>query len=644
LVDKQCVAQLKQNESNDEVKEDFKQFCVIGMPGIGKSAFMCEALNRLQLYCKNARLVTILQKDRYPLRLHISFNSLTPFDIWSEKNIVKAVCRRILSSYLRLSWVNEGRRIPIGNNISIADCIDAVAAHHRKVHHLDPNSNLFVFLGVDEIDRLIIDFKTAIDINTTSDEISSPGNSQLSDTEKLFYLKCLSLSLQSLNSNGATNCFVSTLMAGTRMSEATKSFLGSGIKPVNIPLPSLLKDDINSILVDDAGVCSEYMKSKYFGELVDGCGPALRAIGEIVHKLSFEYNVDAIRAAEAVAKGYFNTKQGYLTPSEAEYMCKLVTTGLIVTKLDDPLVPGSKLSLNTMQSNGAISCVPVDDGYFKIEVPPMILNSWIDYLSSPVLVHEIKELLALTHSCSWDSFEKFVASFHWYKSWVLSSGFPRQRVDKIFRLSDFYYGALISDDIRGQEFLLPDTQCPRPVWKLGTRFPSKKSGSATVSHLQSGGVLVNSKGAAIDLVLQEKVRDIGTVEWNYGIRAICVSHTVDDGIQLTPEKISEDYQKSMSSLASGSKVYRSMLPTVVHVSNRSLSPVVARAIKGDLQRTVIVSRENLDTVFGTLFGKRIRDSNNYIRSPRKNFSTASIICPVETVSKIMQAFVKRVVK
>jgi hypothetical protein len=82
-----------------------------------------------------------------------------------------------------------------------------------------------------------------------------------------------------------------------------------------------------------------------------------------------------------------------------------------------------------------------------------------------------------------------------------------------------------------------------------------------------------------------------------------------------------------------------MLPIVVHFSNKTLLPKF-QAVKGTLPRSVVVSRESLDTVVGTLFGKRIRDNRLYLRSTTKKFSTARSSGIGNFASKVLFTLIK----
>jgi hypothetical protein len=95
------------------------------------------------------------------------------------------------------------------------------------------DQKLFVYLGIDEINQLVRYSGSGAKPDITS-------------------LKGVARALQSLSP--LRNGFVSTLLAGTHFADMTESFLGTGIKPLNLKLTRLSEEAIDSMLLSDARV------------------------------------------------------------------------------------------------------------------------------------------------------------------------------------------------------------------------------------------------------------------------------------------------------------------------------------------------------------------------------------------------------
>lgn len=198
------------------VKENVQQpVCVYGI-GFGKSAILSNGLALLKKHCSNGDLKELLKDECFPLAIHISFNSKTPFDPTHESNIDLALIRRILASCLGLTWV-DAFALPLGDSLRVVDCLMAICTYHRIFHKLKQDQKMLCYFAVDEMNQLVQYIETPQGVKKTD----------------LTCLKKLSKIVQNLSSSSV---FVSSLLAGTHFADMTASFLGTGIKPLNLPI------------------------------------------------------------------------------------------------------------------------------------------------------------------------------------------------------------------------------------------------------------------------------------------------------------------------------------------------------------------------------------------------------------------------
>lgn len=598
-----------------QVKEKFVQPVYVHGVGCGKSALLGRGLSLLKKYCRNKDLSQLLEDNRHPLAIHISFNSKTPFSHVHEKNVHLAVIRRILASCLGLDW-DSAIQLPLSESLRINDCVRALMVYHRTVHGMKSDQMLFVYLGIDEINHLVYYPEP------------EPGTVVKPDINSL---KRVARAVQSVS---PTNGFVSTLLAGTNFVDMTKSFLGSGIDPFNLKMTSLSKLAIESMLISDAGVSQKYIDNPRFQKLLRGIGPVMRAVGIAVSKLDYEYSESSIAAAESSVRVYLAGKREILNAAETQSLFGFVLTGRTVRPIE-PICENSLFTFDNLQNAGTINLVHCMDDMYSVSMSRIMLDSFLESVNGRgYLADSARRLFGFIDSNGPDSFEKFVAHFYGMKKEVYSKTyFPSGTVP----LRSFYAGALIGDGMLDQEVHLKPTASVSPeyvdgvMWLQGERYPETAEPIQTSRHLKNGGVLLNSKGAAIDVLASHSIRDIedGSSVWKEGVTAYAVKHTIVGGEKLTNNDITADREKALKAL-SASANHSKALVTMVHFSNRELSEELHNITKWkpEMRRSVVVCRSNIESVVGPMFGRMLISKGFYgigkESSKSKSFSTLAI--------------------
>jgi hypothetical protein len=248
------------------------------------------------------------------------------------------------------------------------------------------------------------------------------------------------------------------------------------------------------------------------------------------------------------------------------------------------------------------------------------------------LVDSAKRLLGFIDTRGPDSFEKFVAHFHGMKKAMLLQKYSR---DGAVPFASFYSGALIGEALLKQKLQLKPVPSEYPdgvMWRQGKRYPDTAEPDHVSDHLKNGGVLLNSKGAAVDVLVGENVREFNSSEWQEGVTVYAMKHTIVGNTELTLNDIKVDLDKAVDVLKA-SKNHSKALTTMIHFSNRELSKDLRDVNKWDpkWQRSVIVDRSNLESVVGPMFGRMLTSKGFYEigrGAKARPYSTLARVVPV----------------
>jgi hypothetical protein len=567
------------------VKEDFKHpLCVDGV-GCGKSVLLSHGLSMHKKHCKNRDLLELLKDEHHPLAIHITFSAKTSFNYEHETNIRWAVIRRILASCLDLEW-GVARDLPLGELLLVDDCLRAIVDYHKVVHGMKMKQGVFVYLGIDEINQLV----------------RYPSSGPMSD------ITCLRDLTKATRTLSVPSGFVSTLLAGTHYTDSKQSFRGQGIMPLYLKITRLSDVAIESMLLTDAGLSQKYINNPKFQELLRDIGPAMRAIGIAVNKLEYEYNPQSIDSAKIAVLEYLKSNRMPLSVKDMHALIGLVLTGR-------PVVPHATLSqdslitLDSLQNSGTVVLNRTQDIItFSVFMSRLMLESFL-YCERDDIVDSANRLLCFIDSPGPASFEKFVAHFYSLKKAVLLS-LVRSPVGDI-PFAAFFSGALIGDGVLRQELQLKPPSIP-PDFPDGVlswqreHYPDAAEPRSVAGHLKNGGVVLNSKGAAANIVVCENIRASCISNWQKGVTVIATKQAEVGNEELTLAEITTDHDKLVE-VFSASKNHSKALVTVIHFSNRELAKELhdVRKWKPGLGRSVVVGRSNIESVVGPMFGRML---------------------------------------
>jgi hypothetical protein len=604
------------------VKENFMlPVCVDGV-GCGKSALLSQGLSLHKKHCKNKDLLELLKDENHPLAIHITFNFRTSFSHQYETDVGMAVVRRILATCLGLDWA-VANVLPVRESLRVEDCLRAIAAYHRSVHGMKEGQKLFVYLGIDEINMLV----------PYSNGESKPD---------LFSLKGVVRAVQSLSSPSE---HVSTLLAGTHYADMQESFLGSGIRPLNLTLTRLSDEAIEAMLLKDAGVSQKYIDDPNFQELLRGIGPVMRPIGIAVSKLEYQYNEQSITKAHDAVRHYLEMCSATLSASETQSLFRFVLTGKLAGP-KDAICEGSLITLDDLQNAGTISLIPYTYKTVSVFMSRLMLNLYLaGEHGSGYFADSARRLLRYIDAHGSDSFEKFAAHFHAMKKAAFLSESPVLFPVDGVPVASFFSGALIGNGLLKQELRLKHLSVPVSVpdgvmWWQGRRYPETAESKSVAGHLEKGGVVLNSEGAAAAVLVREDVRDANSSDWQEGITVFAAKHSTIGKEKLTLDDITADHNKAVKVLGA-SKKHSNALVTMVHFSNREISKELCDVSnwKPEWRRSIIVGRSNIETVVGPFFG-RLLTGKGFCGigggTRGKSFSTLSIARPVAWMIRLFR--------
>ncbi len=160
------------------------------------------------------------------------------------------------------------------------------------------------------------------------------------------------------------------------------------------------------------------------------------------------------------------------------------------------------------------------------------------------------------------------------------------------------------------------------MWWSKYRFPETKITDEITSHLENGGVLVNAKGAAVDVLSFEKIRSSSIEPWKDAIFAYAMKHTIDD-LLLTISDIEADYDKAQNAFKNSE--YPKTDVILVHFSNRSLQ--VSSYMPNP--KSVLITKRNINGFVGPFLGslltlKKYTSSKNANKPGGNNRSLSTV--------------------
>lgn len=328
-------------------KEENRQVLCLWGVGTGKSRLLAAGLESHRSYCKDPTLMTMLSDDKLHLQIQLSFNNLTSYASAEGTNGNTIISRRLIAAVTGIPW-GDALQLPLSGALTATTCLTAIARHHRIAKGLGPDAPIFIFIGVDEVNKLM-------------EQTVYEGTAIARHVAEVLR------SLRNLD-----NVFVATAMAGTHAMDISDSFLGSGIHSVSLPYSPLSKEVIEQILVEDAGVSAQYMQHADFQQVLLNTHPVLRPLGEAVACLPMRYDAPAVRDAQLSAVNYFRNKTGATHPAVLERVLEAALTGELFSELDfgRPLASGSPLSLDSLQNRGALQMMPTSDSvHLEVSVP-----------------------------------------------------------------------------------------------------------------------------------------------------------------------------------------------------------------------------------------------------------------------------------
>jgi hypothetical protein len=580
-----------------------------GAVGSGKSHFLSSSLEIMREHCTDESLQELLKPEHHPLQLNVTFNSSTHYVEAEAADIEKALVRRLLFVYFDINWDTKCL-LEVPAKFGVAHCVDFIVRHHREQHCLPADQEIFVFIGVDEVNQLV--------------DRTNPRNKEEVVRNLIRTVRPV------LGNQSANNCFVTVLLAGTHDAVIRSAFNGSGIEPKPMSLTPFTHDQILEILRTEADLPEEYFSSDEFMEMVTCCGGVLRAIGIMVSELHHKYDPDSIRISNTAVLRYFGTKMptSPLSQEEVDILSALLVTGM-------PCHPMQSLgneghTLQDLQDVGLLSLHPREDLKGQVDIPLMVLNSHGTLQGSPLMVDTL-ELIRQCRDMSGRHFEQIAGRYICLKrnafrmlvkhNIIITSYIP---------LAMFFHGAIVSKDISTTKLLIKTKFSEYKQHDSG-RFPetSKSNASEIMSFLQQNGVLMNmnTSGAKIDLITLDQAKDKdedeeGMYVCDEIVSVFGVAHTTMD-TTLTTEKVAEDREKALCALKESNSL-KDLRSVMVHMTNRPFAADLSEELSPNgrnyttaekYPRSVFVGREQLSSVFGPCIGRLLTAATPISRSP-----------------------------
>jgi hypothetical protein len=595
-------------------KEDKTLPTVTGAVGSGKSHFLSSSLEIMREHCADESLQELLKPEHHPLQLNVTFSSSTQYVRLEEAaDIERALVRRLLFVYFDINWASVCL-LEVPAKFGVAHCVDFIVRHHREQHCLPADQEIFVFIGVDEVNQLV--------------DRTNPRN----EGEVVHNLICTVRRV--LGNQSANNCFVAVLLAGTHDAVIRSAFNISGIEPKPISLTPFTHDQILEILRTEADLPEEYFSSDEFMTVVTGCGGELRAIGIMVSELHHKYDPESIWTAELAVNEYFRTKVPRpLSREESDILSALLVTGMPYHPMQN--LVSEDLTLQDLQDDGLLSLRPsAFTGVYleaQVDIPLMLLESHDTFLQSILMLDARKLIGKCRGDMSGRLFEQNVGRYICLKRNALRMLVKHNIIRTSYiPLAMFFNGAIVSKDISTTELLIKTKFSEYMQDDSRGRFPEQSesnNASEIVSFLQQNGVFVNTPGAKIDLITLDQAKDKdkeGMYVCDEIVSVFEVIHTTMGATPLTTKKVAEDREKVLCALKESSSL-KDLRSVMVHITTgpfaadlwKELSPNRSKNFTTNEKypRSVFVGREQLSSVFGPCFGRLLTAATPISRSP-----------------------------
>ena len=616
-------------------KEETRQVICLWGVGTGKSRLLAAGLESHKRYCVDPTLATMLSDEKLHLQIQLSFNSRTSYTPAEGTNGNTLISRRLIAAVTGLPW-GDALQLPLSDALTASTCLTAIARQHRVAQHLNPDVPIFIFVGVDEVNKLME--QTVYDRSVIARQVA----------EVLRTLRELD------------NMFVATAMAGTHVMDISDSFLGSGIHSISLPYSPLSKEVIKQILVEDAGVSAQYMEHADFQQVLLNTHPVLRPLGEAVACLPILYDAHSVRDAQLSAVKYFSNKTGTTYPAELERVLEAALTGELFSELDigRPLAPGSSLSLDSLQNRGALQMMPASDSVnlevsvpqYQVSLPMYQAQAWARKLTGPYH-YAVKELLKGAKGTDFISFKLLTAR------WLCMKFTALRRVGNTeFTMDELFPTAISTPDLVGKRFRIPAATplvSPDDVMWLGggKRFPpsSATHPAEVYRFLEQGGLLVNAPGALTDVLAFVESYDEEAAAWVPSLVGIAPKHTLRGMTKLSLKDVNTDQEKVLATSLVLQAPHNTRTCTTVSFSNRELTVTDKEGNKGEktklsyeqvvplfqLGRKASVIVEH--TSIGRIVGPVLSNLLSAHRAPARHFSTLS-------AARVLMTVVRRVFK
>lgn len=561
---------IKSTEVELDKEQSPQLVCLTGV-GMGKSAFLAHGLESHRQFCKNPELQKLLHEDAKPLNMLISFNGNTTYEVAEGSQAQILLCRRMLRNALGITW-EEALEFKLSVELTAAKCINGIVRYHRKINGMKKTQKVFVFVGVDEINKIAI-----------RNQVILPELAQALRT------------LRNL-----CDVFVPSLITGTHAHDMHFRLLGSGISAIAVNLVPLNKSQYDQILNEDVGLSEKYRNDPRINKLIISSFPILRPLGQAIARLPVEYDSSAVRDAVMEVNTYFLLKRPTLKAIEVERVITAVISGevLFFDNTADPLVEGSVHSWDSLQNDGTIQLIPItvddDINCMQVSVPLVLLQRWLVVFPGEV-TSMADELIKLANASDADSFELFAARFVATKLALMWKDGKRE-----FTMKDVFPSALITKDLEKRRFQyvsaqpLPSCDVIKTLKLESSRFPEKELSTDIITenmqHLLKGGFIVNAPGALMDVLAMLKTIKENDVSWKPALLAILPKKT-DGNTGLSKHLVDSDLSKALKAVAALPSLHdtdfnlefnqlqapeqnKAQLQrdlTVVHFSNRELS-------------------------------------------------------------------------
>jgi hypothetical protein len=504
------------------------QVLVCGM-GVGKSTFLQNHRQQLLNHCKNTDLVGLLQNNA--IEINITFNSDYCFNKVYEKNLLKALCKRVILSYFGLEWATT-LELPEDYPSMFSHTLQLITKHYNSSKGNAEDRRVVFILNIDEVNYLATD-----------------TSHQLMISELLIQLR------NEIHELSEKHYFFIPLVALTSIAELADGIVGSGVTTLQHSLKLFTFNESLELLVH-CGLPESYAENYEFKRLISDAGGVPRLLRIIFQSLDVNYNANCIEAARRSAKDYLIQKRVPTDSSEVKSLVNCVMQGTRVLKLE----------YSSYQTKGIVWLTPCEaNGLMSyVEIPILLLEMFCEAHSKNVndvnrtFFLNARTVLSQLKVKTWEDFENFCATYHAFKRCHVSDS------DACISLHDFYGNIDMPNALKGIN-LTTSARKEISVLALTRRvFDNPKANcDDEISKLESGSVLRSGCGAKTDIVMHD-TDSYGNVV----IRAVCCAHTLHS-LPLNMSKIASDKGKTKTM----KKFFSNPQVISIHISNRILREV-----------------------------------------------------------------------